>query len=389
MAPMTPHITAELWERRRGGRIHDRTWPEADPARLTVDTVTLVVQVNGKVRDRLEVAADIDEREAERLALASDKVSQHLGDGEPAQGRGPGPQAGQRGGLERCRRRQRRARHHRRPRHRAGARERKGRIERHAQDPPRPRRGRPPRRGSLLGRRPGGGRGRPGRRADHPARRDQYHHDHRRVHLHHRGAPGRRHPRPARLGVGVGRPLEHPRRAAAGPVQPVRARQRPRRRHHRRGGGRRLPPARRHRRRPDAGRRVRRTRGLRGHRGRHRPGRLGARPALPLPGRVPRAGGRGGGHRGGRGRRDRRHRAHRGRDRRRRGRGRRRGAAQRHRRARGAALDPQRRAHHPVPARPRPPGLHRRRVPLTNFGPLDGAGNGKGPRNGGAGGRWT
>jgi leucyl-tRNA synthetase len=83
MAPMTPHITAELWERRRGGRIHAERWPEADAAKLTVDTVTLVVQVNGKVRDRLEVAADIDESEAERLALASDKVSAHLGEGPP------------------------------------------------------------------------------------------------------------------------------------------------------------------------------------------------------------------------------------------------------------------------------------------------------------------
>jgi len=82
---MAPHITAELWERRRGegARIHDESWPEADPELVRLDTVTLVVQVNGKVRDRFQVSADIDEVEAERLALASDRVRDHLGDAAP------------------------------------------------------------------------------------------------------------------------------------------------------------------------------------------------------------------------------------------------------------------------------------------------------------------
>ncbi|WP_334142718.1 leucine--tRNA ligase [Rhabdothermincola sp.] len=84
MAPMTPHITAELWERRRGGHIHEQPWPEADPSKLTVDTVTLVVQVNGKVRDRLAVPAGIDAVEAERLALASPKVQANLAGRSPA-----------------------------------------------------------------------------------------------------------------------------------------------------------------------------------------------------------------------------------------------------------------------------------------------------------------
>jgi leucyl-tRNA synthetase len=83
MAPMAPHITAELWERRRGGHVHEERWPEADPAKLAVDTVTMVVQVNGKVRDRLEVSATIDEAEAERLALASAKVQVHLDGASP------------------------------------------------------------------------------------------------------------------------------------------------------------------------------------------------------------------------------------------------------------------------------------------------------------------
>jgi leucyl-tRNA synthetase len=84
MAPMVPHITAELWERRHPGEyVHDQRWPVADPDLARVDTVTMIVQVNGKLRDRLEVAADIDAAEAERLALASARVSELLVDGPP------------------------------------------------------------------------------------------------------------------------------------------------------------------------------------------------------------------------------------------------------------------------------------------------------------------
>ncbi|MGI8777353.1 MAG: leucine--tRNA ligase [Acidimicrobiales bacterium] len=80
MAPMTPHITAELWERRRGGgaRIHAEPWPQADPALAVVVRETMVVQINGKVRDRVEVAVDVDEAEMQRLALASPRVQAAL-----------------------------------------------------------------------------------------------------------------------------------------------------------------------------------------------------------------------------------------------------------------------------------------------------------------------
>src|SRR5207248_1611534 len=85
MAPMTPHITAELWERRHGSgsQVHAQRWPEADPEMLTVDSVTMIVQVNGKVRDRIEVAPTIDEADAERLALESPRVHELLGGGHP------------------------------------------------------------------------------------------------------------------------------------------------------------------------------------------------------------------------------------------------------------------------------------------------------------------
>ena len=83
MAPMAPHITAELWETRHGSHIHEQSWPEADPAQLVVDSVTMVVQVNGKLRDRIEVAPDVSTEDAERAALASPEVQKHLGGAEP------------------------------------------------------------------------------------------------------------------------------------------------------------------------------------------------------------------------------------------------------------------------------------------------------------------
>ena len=83
MAPMVPHICAELWEMRRGGHIHTEPWPTADEAKLVLDAVTMVVQVNGRVRDRIEVPADIVEAEAEALALASERVQSYLDGSAP------------------------------------------------------------------------------------------------------------------------------------------------------------------------------------------------------------------------------------------------------------------------------------------------------------------
>jgi len=83
MAPAAPHMCAELWERRRGDHVHAEAWPIADPDKLISETVTLVVQVNGKVRDRIEVAVDIDEAAAEAVALASERVLAFLGGRTP------------------------------------------------------------------------------------------------------------------------------------------------------------------------------------------------------------------------------------------------------------------------------------------------------------------
>jgi leucyl-tRNA synthetase len=86
MAPMCPHITAELWELRHGlaETVHTQPWPEADPDLLRMTTVTMVVQVNGKVRDRLEVDPAISESDAVDLALASARVQEYLAGASPA-----------------------------------------------------------------------------------------------------------------------------------------------------------------------------------------------------------------------------------------------------------------------------------------------------------------
>ncbi|MDQ3980089.1 MAG: class I tRNA ligase family protein, partial [Actinomycetota bacterium] len=84
LAPMAPHVTAELWERRHPGEhVHEQAWPVADPALAAVERATMVVQVNGKVRDKMEVDASVDAREMERLALESPKVRAALDGKEP------------------------------------------------------------------------------------------------------------------------------------------------------------------------------------------------------------------------------------------------------------------------------------------------------------------
>jgi leucyl-tRNA synthetase len=80
LAPLAPHVTAELWEIRHPGEdsVHAQRWPAFDPELVRQDTVTMVVQVNGKVRDRIEVDAGISEADAEHAALTSPRVVEAL-----------------------------------------------------------------------------------------------------------------------------------------------------------------------------------------------------------------------------------------------------------------------------------------------------------------------
>ena len=75
LAPFAPHITEELWSRMEGkGSVHDARWPKFDRAAIVEDEVEIVLQINGKVRDKLTVPANIEPQEMEKLALAQPKA---------------------------------------------------------------------------------------------------------------------------------------------------------------------------------------------------------------------------------------------------------------------------------------------------------------------------
>ena len=80
LAPIAPHITEELWQKFKpeSGSIHTQSWPAFDEELAAEDLITLVVQVNGKVRDRLEIAAGTSKEETEKTALASPKVQSYI-----------------------------------------------------------------------------------------------------------------------------------------------------------------------------------------------------------------------------------------------------------------------------------------------------------------------
>ncbi len=79
LAPMTPHIAEELWERLgEPYSVHTQSWPAYDPELARAATITLVLQVDGKVRDRVEVPADLTEAQARELALSNEKVRRFL-----------------------------------------------------------------------------------------------------------------------------------------------------------------------------------------------------------------------------------------------------------------------------------------------------------------------
>lgn len=79
LAPVCPHISEELWERLgKPYSVHQQTWPQVDEEAAREDEITLVVQVNGKLRDRLTVLPSISEEDAKAAALASVKIQNFL-----------------------------------------------------------------------------------------------------------------------------------------------------------------------------------------------------------------------------------------------------------------------------------------------------------------------
>ena len=77
--PFAPHLGAEVYEMMTGRRVWEEPWPEADPALLARDEIQLVVQVNGKLIDRLPAPSTASQEELEELARGSDKLADAFG----------------------------------------------------------------------------------------------------------------------------------------------------------------------------------------------------------------------------------------------------------------------------------------------------------------------
>jgi len=81
LAPMAPHITEELWHiTNHTGSIHTSVWPSYDEALTKDEVFTLVVQVNGKVREKIEVPAGTSESDIRMLALNNPRVAAFIGE---------------------------------------------------------------------------------------------------------------------------------------------------------------------------------------------------------------------------------------------------------------------------------------------------------------------
>ncbi|MBZ9569316.1 leucine--tRNA ligase [Patescibacteria group bacterium] len=88
LAPFAPHIVEELWQKyfvekpefKINRSIHNQPWPKYDPKLVKEEMITLVIQVNGKVRDKIEVKADISEKKAKKLATSREKIKKRIKD---------------------------------------------------------------------------------------------------------------------------------------------------------------------------------------------------------------------------------------------------------------------------------------------------------------------
>lgn len=78
LAPIVPHICHVLWSELGRGDILQEAWPSVDPSALERSSITVVVQVNGKVRDKIDVAPDTSRDDMEKIALSSDKVRKFI-----------------------------------------------------------------------------------------------------------------------------------------------------------------------------------------------------------------------------------------------------------------------------------------------------------------------
>ena len=75
LAPFVPHVTEEMWEHLGyGGSVHDQKWPEYDEKALVKDTIEIVVQINGRIKEKINIAGDSLKEEMEKIAVENDKI---------------------------------------------------------------------------------------------------------------------------------------------------------------------------------------------------------------------------------------------------------------------------------------------------------------------------
>ena len=85
LAPVAPHIAEEMWAEKLGKpySVHAQPWPELDESATVVDEITLIVQVNGKLRDRITVPADVSEEDAKQTAIESEAAQRFMDGKDP------------------------------------------------------------------------------------------------------------------------------------------------------------------------------------------------------------------------------------------------------------------------------------------------------------------
>jgi len=93
LAPLAPHLSEEIWHRlnnisinqpnqHKSASIFFEKWPKYEPKLIKEETITLVIQINGRVRDKIEVEASFSEEEAKKLTLEREKVKKWIEDKE-------------------------------------------------------------------------------------------------------------------------------------------------------------------------------------------------------------------------------------------------------------------------------------------------------------------
>ena len=75
LAPFAPHITEELWQQiAQTGSVHHASWPTFDPKATVADEIEVVVQINGKVREKIMVSSSVTREQQQEIALADEKI---------------------------------------------------------------------------------------------------------------------------------------------------------------------------------------------------------------------------------------------------------------------------------------------------------------------------